>query len=159
LWFARVLYDEREQKAMVSEFIRAALAILDTVPGYVAREGISMAQDDYVPILVGNFHLSAIPMLCFLKHPAFREESELRAVQTGWTIVDQPAGVALRPSGGGIIPYLTLAAASGAGFRFKSVTIGPTQFASAQQRAVGMLLEKHGHEGTPVAVSQTPLRS
>jgi hypothetical protein len=121
------------------------------------REGQAGVKAD-VQALYARLAVQAV----FFKHFSFSEEREWRAV----AVVDQqgmPEEVKFRPTGGVIVPYITLDMRARSGPNLGRIPLGrivcgPTLQAELSLRAVAMALREYGHNGCEVKLSKVPLR-
>jgi hypothetical protein len=150
-WYP-VLYLETEQRAAIE-------AVLDFLEEY------ELAEDPFdwrARQVVGSIFAVLLPQL---KHPAFRDEREVRHIcyRQGWTTERHRAGSF------GLVPYIELRRADGDGYAattdsvplpVTSVLVGPTPGTEkpAAIDAVRRLLATHLYPEVPVTVSEIPYR-
>jgi hypothetical protein len=153
----RVEYDRERQVSQVRGVLDDYLESEMTAGAAVAGDtGVDLRPD--VQALWARLAVQAV----FFKHSSFSEEREWRAV----AVVDQEDGLAdvrFRPSGGVIVPYISLDMRAHSGpdrgrIPLGSVVCGPTLQAELSRRAVVMALREYGHTDCEVELSKVPLR-
>jgi Protein of unknown function (DUF2971) len=157
----RLLYDEDEQKALLTELLdigqQLASGHLLGKPQVQRQEGI----DQIAATLSGWL---GVRMLA-IKHPAFREEREWRYVILGTRDrSDLPFTVQYRPSDWFMIPYIEVEFRGRPGRNYdddlplRSVWHGPTRYPQETKAGLTMFLEDAHFEHVTVDGSDVPLR-
>ena len=111
--------------------------------------------------VASNFAIAAVLFASGIKHPAFKEEAEVRlhAIRFGGT--NPPDDVDFRESAMGITPYVKLPLITEDHIKhaIREVIVGPQRHSSEAVRAITQLLQLKGLSSVDVRLSKVPLRA
>jgi hypothetical protein len=135
----RCLYDRKKQEDLVNEILDALTSLAVEMGEDPKRE----ATQSYY----GVFQAIETPLLrigALFKHPAFREEVELRAVSPVLTnVVD--AGIRYREGSSTLVPYLEFQLESSSSpMPLTNVFVGPTPHVTLASDAIHRCARSHG---------------
>jgi Protein of unknown function (DUF2971) len=147
----RVAYDEDWQDTLIdSHFHREVAALPSTVSDQEAFKAARM------------FVVWALNLAPALKHPAFREEAEVRLQIFLGPEADITSILKFRDSSMGVTPYVEIPLCEPGTDKIavmREVIIGPQRHPAEAERAVRQLLASHGLSNVETKLSQVPLRS
>lgn len=153
-WLWRVIYDGRQQVALLRKALDAAVELVDKQPRHV------LADDLFIPNVAGAVRPVLGNYCLAFKSSAFAEEQEWRAIQISRFVnVD----LRFRPSGKVLIPYYPVAV----GRRLKDdryelpveyICFGPTLQPALADRSIRLLIDRYALPHVVVQASGVPLR-
>ena len=135
----RCLYDRKEQEALVNEILDSVLSLAVAMGQDTKRHPTQSYHSVFETVETPLLRIGAL-----IKHPAFREEFEWRAVSPVLTDFVN-SGIRYREGTSTLVPYLDFHLAdSTSAVRLSSVFVGPTPHVNLAIDAISRCLSGHG---------------
>jgi hypothetical protein len=147
----KVVYDDDEQRRLIDHSFSRVIAALSH----------EISEDEALQV-AGAFVRGALVIAPSLKHPAFREEAEVRLQIFLERQADTARVIKFRDSSMGVTPYVEIPLCEPGTDQIevmREVVIGPQRHPAEARRATMQLLEGNGLGDIDVRLSQVPLRS